>query len=566
MRERAARHDAEASLPLDDLSALRDAGTLGVQDEDVHDLLVLLGSGNPALGRLVEAHVNALHLVRSYGTPAQAASCRADAAAGRLFGLWVTDAPGAVVRLRGGTLHGTKAPCSGVGAVATVLTTVETDAGSAMALIPADAPHTEPMPPIAGMRAARQGRAVFDGVPCPPGALVGSPGDYLREPELSCGAWRTSAITLGVLDSLVDALRDHLRARRHADAPLQQERFGRLLIAQGTARMWVDAACRAARHEMLPTTDRVMGVNLARVAVELACLDALPPCAALRRPGRVRSRPDGAHRPRPRNLPSPARSRRGADGGRRPRARHDAMTAGEAQAAMEALPFGQFDDLTGGGTAVVLAPHPDDESLGCGGFIAEACRRGQPPLVLVLTDGAGSHPGSRAFPRERLVPLREEEARMAVAELGLPPGRIVFLRQPDTAAPTSGPAFDRVIADIAGHCRGAGVLLAPWRHDPHCDHEAAHLIAAAVARRTAIRHLAYPVWGWMLPPGQVVDGPGPAGLRLDIAAHLPAKRRAIAAHRSQYAGLIEDDPGGFQLPPDLLAVFDRPCETFLTDP
>ena len=242
------------------------------------------------------------------------------------------------------------------------------------------------------------------------------------------------------------------------------------------------------------------------------------------------------------------------------------MTAGEALAAMAALPAGDLHDLTGGGTAVVLAPHPDDESLGCGGLIAEACRRGEPPLVLVLTDGAGSHPDSRAFPPERLVALREQEARNAVAELGLPPGRIAFLRQPDTAAPTSGPAFDRAVADVAARCRGASVLLAPWRHDPHCDHEAAHLVAAAVARETGIRHLAYPVWGWTLLPEQELDGPAPAGVRLDIAAHLSAKRRAIAAHRSQHAGLIDDDPGGFQLAPGFLAVFERPFECFLTDP
>ena len=242
------------------------------------------------------------------------------------------------------------------------------------------------------------------------------------------------------------------------------------------------------------------------------------------------------------------------------------MTAGEARAAMEALPFGDLHDLTAGGTAVVLAPHPDDESLGCGGFIAEACRRGQPPLVLVLTDGAGSHPGSRAFPPERLIPLREAEAREAVAALGLPPERISFLGQPDTATPTSGPAFDMAVADIAARCRDASVLLAPWRHDPHCDHEAAHLMAAAVCRRTSVRHVAYPVWGWMLPPGQDLDGPAPVGWRMDIAAQIPAKQRAIESHRSQYAGLITDDASGFQLPPDLLAVFRRPYETFLTDP
>ena len=53
------------------------------------------------------------------------------------------------------------------------------------------------------------------------------------------------------------------------------------------------------------------------------------------------------------------------------------------------------------------------------------------------------------------------------------------------------------------------------------------------------------------------------GWRLDITGYLPAKRQAIQAHRSQYGQLIIDDPSGFQLPPELLSVFDNPFETFV---
>jgi LmbE family N-acetylglucosaminyl deacetylase len=54
-----------------------------------------------------------------------------------------------------------------------------------------------------------------------------------------------------------------------------------------------------------------------------------------------------------------------------------------------------------------------------------------------------------------------------------------------------------------------------------------------------------------------------AGFRLDITTFLPAKRAAIAAHASQYGGLITDDPAGFALPSALLAVFDTTYETFI---
>lgn len=240
------------------------------------------------------------------------------------------------------------------------------------------------------------------------------------------------------------------------------------------------------------------------------------------------------------------------------------IRAGDALRAMEALPFGTLDDVAQGGPVLILAPHPDDESLGCGGLIAALCRAGTPPAVLILTDGTGSHPGSRAYPPARLAALRKREARTAVGLLGLPPDRIGFAGQRDTAAPTSGPAFEAAVSDIAELCRarGIGTLLAPWRHDPHCDHEAAHLQARAVAGSLGVRHLSYPVWGWTLPEDWPLPA-GPAGIRLDIAADLPVKLRAIQAHQSQYGSLITDDPAGFSLPAHLLRVFERPYETFL---
>jgi LmbE family N-acetylglucosaminyl deacetylase len=235
-------------------------------------------------------------------------------------------------------------------------------------------------------------------------------------------------------------------------------------------------------------------------------------------------------------------------------------------AAFRALPFAGYDRITGGGPVLVVAPHPDDESLGCGGLIAEASRLGRAVAVAVLTDGTGSHPRSRAFPPERLRAVRESEARAAVQALGLPPNRIHFLGIPDTAAPHEGPAFaaaaDRItrLADRYG----AGAICATWVQDPHGDHVSAHRLAEAAAARTGARLLSYPVWGWTLPDEHGLPDEPVAGFRLDIARHLPAKRRAVAAHRSQTTDLIGDDPAGFRMPEAFRALFDQPFEVFLT--
>jgi LmbE family N-acetylglucosaminyl deacetylase len=241
------------------------------------------------------------------------------------------------------------------------------------------------------------------------------------------------------------------------------------------------------------------------------------------------------------------------------------ITADEALATMAALPVRPLSHLIEGGAPLILAPHPDDESLGCGGIIAACAAAGAPPFVVIVTDGAGSHPNSRAYPHARLRATRMQEARDAVAALGLPPDRIAFLNLPDTDSPSSGTAFDGAANQVAALLRQhrLGSILATWRHDPHCDHLSAHHIAAAVAARTRCRHMAYPVWGLTLPPDTALDGPKPQGFRLDIAPYLPAKRRAIAAHRSQYAGLIDDDPSGFQLAKGFLALFNGPFETLL---
>jgi LmbE family N-acetylglucosaminyl deacetylase len=241
-------------------------------------------------------------------------------------------------------------------------------------------------------------------------------------------------------------------------------------------------------------------------------------------------------------------------------------TAGDFHRAWRALPVGGLDDVIGGGTCVILAPHPDDESLGCGGLIAACVMAGRDPLVVVLTDGVGSHPNSRVYPAERLRLVRAQETAAAVGCLGLSPDRVVLLNQPDTAAPHDGPGFEVVVARLVGLIGGeaaCSALLAPWRHDPHCDHAAASLAAGVAAAAAGVRHVAYPVWGWTLPESEPVPGVPHMGWRLDIEAFLPAKRAAIQAHRSQYGDLITDDPAGFRLPAGLLAVFDACYETFV---
>ena len=115
MQQRAPLLDRTAAFPTREVDRLRTLGALaapvptalgglgwGTEPQAALPLmqaLRLLGCGNLSVGRLYEAHVNALRLAVRYGGPEQARLVTEDALAGHLFGLWVTDPPDAPLRL-----------------------------------------------------------------------------------------------------------------------------------------------------------------------------------------------------------------------------------------------------------------------------------------------------------------------------------------------------------------------------------------------------------------------------------------------------------------------------------
>ncbi len=227
------------------------------------------------------------------------------------------------------------------------------------------------------------------------------------------------------------------------------------------------------------------------------------------------------------------------------------------------------EGLESWGTTLVVAPHPDDESLGCGGAIALLRQRGQAVSVLFVSDGSMSHPNSKRYPPQVRRDLREQEAQTALKILGVVNQDITFLRIPDTRVPV--PSSDNfaeaviIIRKQLERLRPQTVLV-PWRRDPHGDHRATwHLLRAAVDQyKMPVRWLEYPIWVWE--STQPDDLPTPADgrwFRVDVSKVLPQKGRAIAAHVSQTTQLIDDDPEGFTLDPRMLEHFTQSYEYFL---
>jgi len=225
------------------------------------------------------------------------------------------------------------------------------------------------------------------------------------------------------------------------------------------------------------------------------------------------------------------------------------------------------DAVCSWGSTVVVAPHPDDESLGCGGAVALLSRFGLPVSVLFISDGTKSHPTSQKYPPARLRDLRESEAREALALLGTDDA--AFLRLPDGAVPgDDAPGF----AEAVHLCRAyledfkPQTILLPWRRDPHPDHRATSRIlqAALGGYPCSPRLLEYPVWAWERAAPEDLPQPHEvSAFRLNIRDVAAVKRSAVAAHVSQVTHLIDDDPLGFWLSPEVLAHFERPWEVYL---
>ncbi|MGH8962832.1 MAG: PIG-L family deacetylase [Jatrophihabitantaceae bacterium] len=212
---------------------------------------------------------------------------------------------------------------------------------------------------------------------------------------------------------------------------------------------------------------------------------------------------------------------------------------------------------------LVVAAHPDDETLGAGGLIRDAATGGASVRVLVATDGEASHPGSPTLSSERLATVRRAEVAEAVGALSHA-AKVEFLGLPDGAL---GEHLDQLTAAIVEQLDGCTHVLSPWRGDHHADHEAAaEAVRTAVAGRAGVRHWQYPIWAWHWAQPDSSELPWPVMRRLELTpAAVRAKQTAIGCHASQHAPLSDaagDEP---ILSPGLLAHFARPFETFVVD-
>ncbi|MFK3971861.1 PIG-L deacetylase family protein [Pseudomonas sp. NPDC087358] len=182
---------------------------------------------------------------------------------------------------------------------------------------------------------------------------------------------------------------------------------------------------------------------------------------------------------------------------------------------------------------VVIAPHPDDEILACGGLLAAMNHRQQDVQLIAVTDGEGSHPHSTQWPPSRLISQRREESQRALAHLGLEVSRLDY-RRLGIADGQVADSADALVHQLSQGLRADDILLTTWRHDGHCDHEATGHAAAQAAANTGATLLEMPVWAWHWAEPNDPRIPWDQARKFLLSdAQLLRKRQAISAHISQ---------------------------------
>ncbi len=200
--------------------------------------------------------------------------------------------------------------------------------------------------------------------------------------------------------------------------------------------------------------------------------------------------------------------------------------------------------LDGVDELVVVAAHPDDETLGAGGLLAECARRGIRSTVVFVTDGAASgEPG--------IAQRRRHEAHGVTGLWGATP---VFLDVPDGATRENRQRVRELLTPlIAGSSRRA-LIVCPWRGDGHRDHRVVgEVVAELVGGR---RLLEFPIWMWHWASPD--DVPWDA-LRV-VSIDAVAKQRALDRYPSQTQGAAP------VLRPDFLTNFAGAVEYFIESP
>jgi LmbE family N-acetylglucosaminyl deacetylase len=215
-------------------------------------------------------------------------------------------------------------------------------------------------------------------------------------------------------------------------------------------------------------------------------------------------------------------------------------------------------------SAIVFAPHQDDETLGCGGTIIRKHQAAAEVKIVFMTDGSLSH--HHFIPKAQLTTLRQQEAIAAAEHLGLKPEQVIFLGFGDGELKQ---AQEKAIKDIEKllSANQPQQVFIPYIRETHPDHLATNqiVLAALTNYPQEVAVYEYPIWYWHHFPwtkpwgdrslkiaylkaslkarlgGQLLQE---FNYRVDIETVKAQKKLALAQHQTQMKRLVDNPDWG----------------------
>lgn len=221
-------------------------------------------------------------------------------------------------------------------------------------------------------------------------------------------------------------------------------------------------------------------------------------------------------------------------------------------------------------TTLVVATHPDDEIMGCGGAIALLREMGYRVHVLFICDGSQSCMGEDNLPPKYLIDLRKYEVESAMSTLGVSHESITFLDLKDSMVPhRDEDGFDEVVR----LCRNKiadfipDTVLLPWRYDRHQDHKAVWQIMQQALQQEPHGYnlIEYAFRPWIGEEQLQHIAYSESSLwRLDNKPVLEYKIEALSKYHSYDIDLLQDEAHTDLCPsPEQLSYMTHPWEIYL---
>ena len=217
-------------------------------------------------------------------------------------------------------------------------------------------------------------------------------------------------------------------------------------------------------------------------------------------------------------------------------------------------------------SALVFAPHQDDETLGCGGIIVIKSNQNIPVSVVFMTNGQASHRHHPTLQPAELGKLRKQEALEALGILGVEPANIHFLDRPDSQLAQLTPEKrQQLITELVQllHTINPQEVYVTYRQDANADHEATYALVkeAILNAKIKVELLQYPVWCLWQPQKFNFQSPELSNVyKLSVKKVLERKKQALVVYKSQY--LPVNNYNKTPLPPGFLSRFSSSYEIF----